>query len=129
MKANELMIGDLIIINGNEKSYCGYDLMNQLTDKNNHFDIRPILLTEEILKVNGWVDVDPNLFHGLKYVFIYGENGTLTLNHWSDSKTGETYYTTTLGGGDRVVKYVHELQHVLRCCDLWDMAEKFKITE
>lgn len=157
MKANELMIGDWVKdstqcyvrfdgigcsdyneINRNngypircadeDDRYVAIINEEQGRSYNEHLaDIHPIPLTEEILTMNGWKDSDPNLFNGLHYVFIYGKNHTLTLNHWTNRDTNEEYYTFAIGGGDRVLKYVHELQRALRCCGLFDLADNFKI--
>ncbi|MCQ2211930.1 MAG: hypothetical protein MJZ34_16740 [Paludibacteraceae bacterium] len=126
LKVQDLMVGDWVVTElGCVIIQLKVDDFKQI--ECNELIVNPIPLTEEILAMNGWKDSDPNLFNGLHYVFIYGKNHTLTLNHWTNSNTNEEYYTFAIGGGDRILKYVHELQRALRCCGLFDLADNFKV--
>lgn len=129
MKPQELQIGDWCQSKNYEGNYLYNRVValdsrsNQIVLENRWVDtdiIEPVPLTHEILEKNGWKDADENLVHN-KYVFIHGESGVLTLNHWVD------FYTFSFAGGDREVKYVLQLQHILRDCHLEELADNLKI--
>ena len=89
MKANELMIGDLV--------KCGkrYMKVTQLAEDMDCDDIEPIPLTPEILEKNGIeLSVGPG---GLYQGTISGVNCHIEFN---------------------IIKYVHELQNALRLCGI-----------
>lgn len=150
MKACELMIGDLIYVygrNGNIFSkphwyirkvtadwLADMDIREandkELTDNgivipNQLFigDTKPIPLTDDILKANGFEDETSN-FWKLRvddkphhYIFRLNKGGALGGDGYSMNCN---IYTIT-------INYVHELQHALRICGLNDLADNFKI--
>lgn len=78
--------------------------------------ITPIFLTEDMLIDNGFV-LKRNIF-GLvwwreEWVFKCSENKII--------------YITDGNGHSKNVIYVHELQRILRCCGLFDLADNFKL--
>lgn len=136
MKENELMVGDFVrnkrtrtviwvteidsdrgIINNESTGYCSET--NIPID-----DIEPIPLTAEILKKNGFkhyiTEEDSDSFDytegNLGYVFNKTEYGYMSCIDMTGS------FTIT-----GLIKYVHELQHILRLCGLGERADNFKI--
>lgn len=131
MEAKELMIGDWVLLrhtHTKEKTAeyvygIGRDVILyrneagvQCVDMNL---IEPMPLTEEILLKNGftldeeWEEYRaPNkTYFGLEYTV-----------------RKESYYITIASYFDPIfIKYVHELQHLLRLCGLNDLADNFKI--
>jgi len=133
MKANELMIGDWVhfidLDDCIEKDiqWTAEDYIEIDEDFCN-----PILLTEDILKANG---------------FEYDKNGCLEKKIPHKEQIDDTI---TVGGSESVwhetldyyevqmyvyphnievhIAYVHELQHVLHICGLNVLADNFKIT-
>lgn len=147
MKASELMIGDLVYIytfpNENPKQE---DLMvarlvgvnsdeidenpipfceGRILSTNGIFSrpidtLIPIPLTEEILNANGFTE--SQLEEG---TYNFPIKSIHNRGYAIETDDNKEFYIT----GHELMKfrYVHELQRALRCCGLWDMAEKFKI--
>lgn len=124
MKANELMIGDLIKTNSHswndetlENKYCKVEMVGQNYLRCSLIDnperqpygegtsFEPISLTPEILEKNGFSDkyAEDDLSYATDYcgdvigVHIFGKGGIMD----------EMYFN-----------YVHELQHALRLCNI-----------
>ena len=115
MKANELMIGDWVYV----KDYPMNPEAKQVTA--NHFvrslcEFKPIPLTEEILKANGFIHKD-------------------TMDEWWHEEYDPTWgirmsdfeLTDEFNFGRAKITYVHELQHALRLAGLQELADNFKI--
>ena len=114
MKANELMIGDIVTWKGNICYVISVENLGGLVGvENEKFcelvsdkELEPIPLTEEILKAN---ELNPIICCNL------------SMPKWYMS----------LRSGNRHVemsfKYVHQLQHALRLCGLNELADNFKI--
>lgn len=146
MKANELQIGDLIYVygqNGNLSTepdwYArkvtadwlvdmvrGEEEDRRIADNGITIpagqlfigDTKPIPITEEILKMNG---IPTN---GNTHLFDTDINYYLELL-WAD---GELLWTINLAEYCIMpFTYVHELQHALRLCGLNDLADNFKV--
>ena len=92
----------------------------------------PIEITRELLEANGWEEHSYySSFHNLsKYFFMKDKNGNhLELKHgtlaiWNDHEPdNDGVYSDIL----IPIKYVHQLQQVLRIAGLTDMANNFKI--
>ena len=92
----------------------------------------PIEITRELLGANGWKEHSYySSFHNLSnYFFMEDKNGNhLELKHgtlaiWNDHEPdNDGVYSDIL----IPIKYVHQLQHVLRLAGLTDMANNFKI--
>lgn len=133
MEAKELMIGDWVRINEGAFKVSGinnYDYWNiELDmDKNWHDEecfaegaIEPILLTDDILELNGFEynDNDKEWWHYDPYPF-----SDFQIGYDGEQKTALFNFETT----NIKLNYVHELQHILRLCGLNDLADNFKIS-
>lgn len=127
MKATELMIGDFIIAkNYGIKEIIGirdFDGVVEISESEDseveipYDDIKPISLTPEILKKNGWVWRTRYDIESLK---LLSEDGHCLMSLTYGKKI-------SVGGHEIEIKYVHELQHALRLCGLEDLADNFKI--
>jgi hypothetical protein len=100
MEANELMIGDFVLDGNIYAQVTSITCDGNIeTTHNKHSDIEliePIPLTPEILKKNGWEERPKG------YVFYK----KLCKN------------TFVVNAADIQIKYVHELQHALRLCEI-----------
>ena len=126
MKANELMIGDLVYYSHTEDGIAPYkevicikaeDLCRDACIIETHYE--PIPLSPEILEKNGFeirgkrkyflVPNDPSL--AIKREPIIGANGNSFLigHFWERNKEFRWFAETD---------YVHELQHALRLCGI-----------
>lgn len=145
MKASEIMINDLIYVygqNGNiaanphwyvrkvtadwlvdmvrseEKDRCIAD--NGITIPDSQLFIgntKPIPLTEEILKANGFRFIDEK-----RLFFVPDEGGSISY------QTVTHFVSVGCDGSVRKnIGFVHEFQHALRLCGLNDLADNFKI--
>lgn len=111
MKAKELMIGDWVrnaLLNEVFKMNTTA-MRNMCWDEDNGtacYNIEPIPLTEEILKLNG---LDP-----ISYC-------DLSMPRWFMSLRNGNHHV------EMSFQYVHQLQHALRLCGLQELADNFKI--
>lgn len=135
MKATDLMIGDLVTYTGddegpitasiegiNEDSDFGIEILGTCERIE---DIEPIPITAEILETNGWVfcddceyvsPFDVGFKTGLR-IFGFGEyydEGRFAVN------IGHEQLRNNL-------KYVHELQNLIRSLGMSEIANNFKI--
>lgn len=138
MKANELMIGDWVLVNGTSVQVEAIDENGFIAYFNSNAEgllavdkFEPIPLTAEILEKNGFL---PSFEMGhetlclvsSEYSVYYRPDDTYLYVFKRDNEHGE---------GDFIIrdhrsintKYVHELQHALCSCDLTDLADNFKI--
>lgn len=132
MKAEELQLNDLVSYEGHATSVQVLRLGENIrrigieSSRGNVFpeedEIQPIPLTAEILEKNGFV----------RDGCIIGEDGYRCDSYNLNDSQVWGYLTKegfdiAFGGrnqpNDIIIKYVHELQRVLRCCDLWDLAD------
>lgn len=120
MKATELMIGDWVLM-PNSNNYENEKIVAIPTNTQievggncwiNPMACKPILLTDDILKKNG--------FKNEKYHNEYDIDGT---NFYVIEFCDTFSYQDT----DMEIKYVHELQRALRLCGLNNLADNFKI--
>ena len=124
MKATELMIGDWILYGDKPVKVL------QLSENGKYGWVKPIPLTYEIFKKNGF-----------KETALKEPNTTNLVSKWW-SKQGEIYIkeyylarsreiTYVVGGGHRMrienIYMVHQLQHALRLCGLDELADNLKI--
>lgn len=80
-------------------------------------DFEPIPLTAKILELNGF-----KKFESKTYAPFYYIKG-LTLRWHCYGK----YFYINSDDVDIRITEVHELQHALRLCGLWDLADNFKV--
>ena len=128
MKANELAYSDYVIGNYGEdrivqvRSVTRKKIGFHMTENETRMyycqlcRVKPISLTEEILKANGFDHNGNKLSYYVKdgdWVFTIREIGGMLAISLADDYA--------------VLAYVHELQHTLRLCGLNDLADNFKI--
>ena len=101
MKANELMIGDWVML-GSEKFRVGTILRG-----GNYSALRPIPLTAEILEKNGFEKI------GTSYQYIARPGLYIRLIGISSKHLSLQIASRYTG-----LEYVHELQHALRLCGI-----------
>lgn len=141
MKAKELMIGDWVKVGSRylridsicdnivNLEFCNGELDEYIREA----DLEPIPLTAEILEKNGF-RYEHN--YGQFYRSILGDyakdkeptvnigwNSRNEMCEWdiADGHRGASYGHNPL--------FVHELQHALKVCKLWDLADNFKVEE
>lgn len=114
MTAKELMIGDWVMNTYNRKpeQVCEVRERMAMLDYNDLYDydeIEPIPLTDAILKANGFEYHHKN-FAALSYVHPF----QLEMVEWPD----ENGIGLWMIGGLFKIRYVHELQHAMKLCDI-----------
>lgn len=125
MKANELMIGDWVMLDKSRPLTSKKPTQITLTDmifiaRKKGEECEPIPLTEEILKVNGFEPLQKMWY--IKDTFIGVDwNG----NEIKECRFGED--VLYFGHTNHKIKYVHELQHALRLCGMSELADNFKV--
>ena len=127
MKANELMIGDLVTfkdcqndkhpiivkiwqINADGDAFASIDGSDALDEISIDDEVVGIPLTPEILEKNGWHNHGPRYYENYSVEFelqAYHDDGGFGIVVPSD-EYGSAIFTD--------IKYVHELQHALRLC-------------
>jgi len=133
MKANELMIGDLVFTRGQIEQvtsiYDGYICTEHYEDSHDYY-FEPIPITPEILEKNGFIykDVAHNTFRGV-WVCNVGRRNNVFIQ-FTDKVAIEIHNELgrkdEKGRADLVsfcrdwceVLFVHELQHALRLCGI-----------
>ena len=137
MKASELIYGGLYLIHDASDVVVMYDITSNsfrsewyeyplalfhndvcATDGDRYIFVKPIPLTPEILKTNGFEMLYTNAASLVEY------NGRIIL---TKNQGDNAYYFASYGQYKICIMYVHELQRVLRCCGLSDLADNFKI--
>ena len=98
MKAEELMIDDWVLLGGTHSIK-----VSKLSQYGEYNDIKPIPLTKEILKKNG--------FRQVMFDFV------LDMMHIRRDENVECFYIVVGGKGTRI-DYVHEFQHALKLCGI-----------
>ena len=83
--------------------------------------LNPIPLTREILLANGFTKFVDG-YRRTFYNYVVDNNLMLDISDWEDEGL-----KVAVGGKFRELKYVHELQHILRLIGLGEVANNFKI--
>lgn len=117
MKANELMIGDLLYDKVNDY----YGEVTGVIDNGEIYidgviayvsDYIPILITPEILEKNGWEYNNYNNETEYEEEYYVDENGfDIHIN-------GKNFEVRCIDAINIQLKYLHELQHTLRLCGI-----------
>jgi len=139
MKANELMIGDWV---KSEDTICrvwciDWQLQLVRCHRNGQEwdttieEIKPIPLTEDILKANGWEVMGKNIGM-VRCLYRLSDNVRIRIYlhypymlHYVDDTRTDGYEEREWSIGN--ITKVHELQHALRICGLNELADNFKI--
>lgn len=127
MKSEELMIGDWVIVTNSPKpqkqvkpSWYSYHWTWWINF------LEPIPLTAEILEKNGFERNECFDYNGC--IFFSFPNGEFSKRSgFGIEKRDDKYYITD--HALMPMRYVHELQHLLRLCGLNELANNFKILE
>ena len=135
MKANELMIGDKVMVKVLSQIPDTYVLHTwTANDYSRDIQVKPITLTPEILEKNGFVQEDDADMDAIAYkCFCEILTGHYSANDIIVSYDGSKEFTITNDLGypcDEITLYrpkVHELQHALRLCGLNELADNFKV--
>ena len=135
MKANELMIGDKVMVKVLSQIPDTYVLHTwTANDYSRDIQVKPITLTPEILEKNGFVQEDDADMDAIAYkCFCEILTGHYSANDVIVSYDGSKEFTITNDLGypcDEITLYrpkVHELQHALRLCGLNELADNFKV--
>lgn len=152
MNAKSLMIGDWVEIQDTPKYYkvFGIDILAKGDACRLMFEdyvvdtwcdrVKPIPLTEEILKKNEFVSVSDNWDEQTHEVLVSWHKGNVKITLAQESMrafcdvddddelvTFLTYHDGHNYDLDIAIEYVHELQHALRLCGLADVADNLKI--
>ena len=135
MKANELMIGDKVMVKVLSQIPDTYVLHTwTANDYSRDIQVKPITLTPEILEKNGFVQEDDAYMDDIAYkCFCEILTGHYSANDIIVSYDGSKEFTITNDLGypcDEITLYrpkVHELQHALRLCGLNELADNFKV--
>lgn len=131
MDRHELMVCDWIETLNQNKEVCRVQV-NEIQEKQvsfsymNHYylgasyeNIKPIPLTEKIIFLNGFrLDEEWDEYR------IELNKTYFSLEY--DARK-ESYITISTYSKPIYIKYVHELQHLLRLCGWSDMADNFKL--
>ena len=144
MKCKELQIGDWIQDkNGNPMQIIGVgDDYAYATFEGNEGDPwgfndkddqpRPIEITDEMFSKNNWeVCYYPLPFNHHEYYYVKDEDGnhlvwnSEVLSIWLDLEEGKD--DGAYANIDMPIKYVHQLQQVLRLAGMTDLANNFKV--
>lgn len=138
MKANELMIGDWVMLDGKEPKQItglkthsckhGYVQIKNIDCSAEYLE--PIPLTPEILEKNGWYHAKFHGSYGRQAMRIdgcyqdelpKGVDNALCFAQWSIDKKFMYHFLEIfmwVGSIHLKIEYVHELQHALRLCGI-----------
>ena len=128
MKANELMIGDKVMVKVLSQIPNTYVLHTwTANDYSRDIQVKPIPLTAEILEKDGWErDIDKEWKYNNSRILPHYCYQWEKQNVKIEMYAGLEGFTISLIIGRRFYA-VHELQHVLRLCGLDELADNFKI--
>lgn len=137
IKTNELMLGDLVRLTDgqiakvvslykNHKGSGGEIIVDSDLKIFNFLvrdeDIEPIPFTEETLLKNGFRIIGS--FIELVEYILNDANSDICISY--NRESNEPYFYAEIANVEVKIKYVHELQHLLRRCGS-DLADNFKI--
>lgn len=126
MKANELMIGDKVMVKVLSQIPDTYVLHTwTANDYSRDIQVKPVPLTPEILEKNGFGFVKSydirSVWNG-QWIYKGLELATCCFNR-------DDNWPCFINIDDSNIKceYVHQLQHALRLCRLDELADNFKV--
>ena len=105
MDIKDLMVGDWVSVSGKSVKITKDDLATMLIFLDDYSKIDPIPITEEILVKNGW----EGQTDGTNDFFV----SRILPELWH--YVGTDYYSYDI---NTQIKYVHQLQHLLRLCGI-----------
>lgn len=121
MKTSELMICDWVTVIQDDGAGVNKQWSDNDYIETNAEYCEPIPITEEILTLNGFKDGILHTEHVDKVVNL--------VNSKIVNEDGICMWYLSIPSWTRLpIRYVHELQRVLRCCGLFDLADNFKVT-
>ena len=123
MKANELMIGDKVMVKVLSQIPNTYVLHTWIAnDYSRDIQVKPIPLTPEILEKNGFIKVNSQRYdYGYPDTNCYVKvNPKKNMIHVNGRNANSNLYSHS---------FVHELQRALRLCGLDELADNFKVYE
>ena len=144
MKCKELMVGDFCrsghgfpmqITNvGDDYAYATFEGNEgdpwEFNDKDEQ--PQPIEITYDLLKANGWKVLTDEYAETCDLGCVYESNSVLL--EWDKSRKILTIWCDWINGNGRKsadiiihVKYIHQIQQVLRIAGMTDLANNFKI--
>lgn len=117
-RVNAIDANGMMGINGDCSILVNYLVENEMDcyEKFDYFE--PIPLTEEILLKNGFEFFDSSYFNDIVSITFF-PSCIYFICHVYEGEVCDVI--------ERHINYVHELQHLLRLCELTDMANNFKI--
>ena len=122
------MLYDLTIFLGEPHkvaAICPQDMVMVAKEEETKFyrarSLTPIPLTIEMLLANGFTKFVDG-YRRTFYNYVIDNNLMLDISDWEDEGL-----KIAVGGKFRELKYVHELQHLLRLIGLSEVANNFKI--
>lgn len=145
MKASELMLHDLVMVDSEYKQVTRLDgligtietestKINKTCVPYNEEDVKPIPLTEEILKLNGFEETNTgfmvNIFERPSCVMKLNESGYYgieVIGGYCNINANNEEHKELPFEANIKCNYAHELQHALRLCGLNELADNFKI--
>ena len=121
MKANELMIGDKVMVKVLSQIPDTYVLHTwTANDYSRDFKVKPIPLTTKILEENDfWEDEDDIRYHNESEMWVHTDVD-LTIEKFEGRL--QCYEIP-----DMQFNYVHQIQQALRLCRLNELADNFKV--
>lgn len=130
-----LMKGDIIAkVESIGSSFVMIEEENDQYNPHNFDNVYPVLLTEEMLKANGFSVV---VKQDCKIAWINNESYSIKL--YKPFNDDNDTISITIGMDDEgccddclvhsIPTYVHEFQNTLRLCKLYDLADGFKIQQ
>ena len=128
MKANELMIGDKVMVKVLSQIPNTYVLHTwTANDYSRDIQVKPIPLTAEILEKDGWErDIDKEWKYNNSRILPHYCYQWEKQNVKIEMYAGLEGFTISLIIGRRFYA-VHELQHILRLYGLDELADNFKV--
>lgn len=132
MKANELMIGDWVLVpnrnNYENEKIVAIPINTQIEVGGNclinPMACKPIPITYEILEKNGF-ERNERFDYNICAFFSFPDSDFTERTGFGIERRNNIYYITD--HSLMPIQYVHELQRALRLCGLTEIANNFKI--